>query len=194
MTSPTRPAPTPSKAVKDGALASQLQYFRSAVFQLPAAKQIYWTEVWEATVADSFNKVQANRKWFYSLQGTSAAAALVVPALVGLNLSGTGGVAVRWVTFVIGLIGALTGAALTLFRFGSRWRLYRDFYSELLQAGREYILLGAPPDGWTGFQQRVDGYMAAYDRAYDAEVITAVQPTTTAKADLPKDTGSDGAS
>jgi hypothetical protein len=184
ISGPTPPPPaSPAGSNEAAALKSQLSYYRTAVAHLNTGQRNYWAFVWQPAVESAFKKIQDNRKWFYSLQGASTAAAVTVPALVGLNLSGTGGQVVRWLTFAVGLAGALTTATLTLFRFGSRWRLNREYYAELLQAGRNYALLGAPADGWTAFQQRVDGYIAAYDRSYDAEIISAAQPTGANKSE-----------
>jgi len=47
--------------------------------------------------------------------------AITVPSLVGLNLSGTGGVIVRWITFALSLVAAVSTAFLTLYRLGDRW-------------------------------------------------------------------------
>src|SRR5215831_10086546 len=125
--------------VKDRVLKAQFDSYRRTVeAKLQPAQQDYWNTVWASAVDKNFRKLQNMRKWFYSLQGASTAAAIIVPALVGLNLSGSGGVTVRWVTFAVGLIGALCSSFLQLFRFGPRWRLYRDCFSALLLTGRDY--------------------------------------------------------
>jgi hypothetical protein len=167
----------------DDPLAAQFaSYKRTVETKLQAAQQDYWNTVWAPAVRRAFRNVNLNRMWFYSLQGASTAAAVIVPALVGLNLSGTGGVAVRWVTFAVGLIGALCSSFLQLFRFGSRWRLNRDYFSALLLKGRTYVTSlalaqEAPTQKeWDAFRRDVDVTISNYDRTYDAEIISAVQP------------------
>lgn len=87
---------------KDPFLKAQFDSFRRTVeAKLQPAQQDYWNNVWAPAVDGAFRKLNQNRKWFYSWQGTSTAAAVIVPALVGLNLSGTGGIMVRWVTFAM---------------------------------------------------------------------------------------------
>ena len=168
---------------KDPILKAQFNSFRRTVeAKLQPAQQDYWNTVWAPAVDGAFRKLNQNRKWFYSFQGTSTAAAVIVPALVGLNLSGTGGVRVRWVTFAIGLIGALSSSFLQMFRFGARWRLNRDYFSALLLRGRNYVTSLALTQGqptqeaWKEFREGVDAIIATYDRTYDAEIISAVQP------------------
>lgn len=81
-----------------------------------------------------------------------------------------------------GLIGALASSFLQLFRFGARWRLNRDYSSALLLRGRNYVTSLALTQGqptqeaWNTFQGDVDAIIANYDRTYDAEIISAVQP------------------
>jgi Protein of unknown function (DUF4231) len=181
--------------VQDRVLKAQFNsYKRTVEAKLQPAQQDYWNTVWAPAVDKAFRKLQNTRKWFYSLQGASTAAAVIVPALVGLNLSGSGGVTVRWVTFAVGLIGALCSSFLQLFRFGSRWRLYRDNFSALLLTGRNYVTSLALTQGqptqeaWNKFQGDVDATIANYDRAYDAEIISAVQPQESSRTSRPVDT------
>jgi hypothetical protein len=141
----------------------------------------YWSNVWKAAVQAAAKKMSDNRTWFYRLQAVSSAAAVIIPALVGLNLSGTGGVAVRWITFAVGLIGALAAAALQLFRSGSRWRMNRHYYSDLIRTGRNFGMdiaaSGACEDNeWSKFQKAIAGIIERYNNVYDSEVISPTQP------------------
>jgi hypothetical protein len=101
-----------------------------------------------------------------------------VPSLVGLNLSGTGGTAVRWLTFSLSLVAALSAAILALFRFGDRWLLYRTLSGELIRAG--WALVNSPhtdPDKpWSTFYAATTRAISRYNAEYATEVITAVQP------------------
>jgi hypothetical protein len=122
-----------------------------------------------------------NRRRFYYTQGVSSATAVIIPALVGLNLSGTGGVFVRWSTFIIGLIGALAAAGLQLMRFGSRWRLNRHYYSDPIGAGRNFGMDVATTEScdeskWNSFQEQITTIMENYNNVYDSEVISPIQP------------------
>src|SRR5262249_30766274 len=130
-------------------LAAQIKYIESLIKppRLGEAEFEYWSNVWKPAVQAAARKLADNRRWFYQLQGTASASAVIIPALVGLNLSGTGGIFVRWATFVVGLIGALATAALQLFRVGPRWRLNRHYYADLIGSGRTFGMDVAAADG-----------------------------------------------
>lgn len=163
-------------------LSMQLDYLEQLVKPHLSSGQFgYWSNVWKAAVQAAAKKMSDNRHWFYRLQGVSSAAAVIIPALVGLNLSGTGGVAVRWITFVVGLVGALAAAALQLFRSGSRWRMNRHYYSDLIRTGRNFGMDiaaagGAERDKWMIFQNEVADIIESYNSVYDSEVISPTQP------------------
>jgi Protein of unknown function (DUF4231) len=164
-------------------LSIQLDYLEQLIkpYLKPAQFQ-YWSNVWKAAVYAAAKKIHDNRIAFYRFQGISSAAAVIIPALVGLNLSGTGGVAVRWITFAVGLIGALAAAALQLFRYGSRWRINRHYYSDLIRTGRNFGMdvaaSGTCEDGkWKKFQSEIGNIIEQYNNVYDSEVISATQPS-----------------
>ncbi len=123
------------------------------------------------------DRVEGNRKQFYGLRLAAVISAIIVPSLVGLNLSGTGGSAVRWLTFTLSLIAALSTAILTLFRFGDRWLMYRALSSSLMSAG--WALVNSPPadsKAWTRFTSATEVAKARYNAAYQTAVILATQP------------------
>jgi len=91
-----------------------------------------------------------NRWYYYRFRAVAVASSVTVPALVGLNLLGRGGATLRWITFALSLVAALSIALLELFRFGEKWRLYRH-YSQRLVA-----------EGWQ-FAERTGAYKAAND-------------------------------
>jgi hypothetical protein len=108
----------------------------------------------------------------------AVATTVIVPALVGLNLSGTGGTAVRWITFALSLVAALLTAVLTLFRFGDRWLMYRDLYDELIGSG--WALVNSNPgsdkdEAWNAFVAATNSTIARYNVEYAAEVIAGAQ-------------------
>lgn len=164
-------------------LSTQLEYLEQLVKpHLSPAQFQYWSNVWKPAVQVAARKMDDNRQWFYRYQGVSSAAAVIIPALVGLNLSGTGGATVRWITFVVGLIGALAAAALQLFRSGSRWRMNRHYYSDLIRSGRNFSMDVAEHEGsedgkWRAFQKEVEGIIENYNTLYDSEVISPTQPS-----------------
>ena len=96
------------KAIKE--LRLQLHDMRNAArpFLTDDARKVYWAQEWELTVVHAATRVESNRKDFYGLRLAAIISAITVPSLVGLNLSGTGGSTVRWLTFALSLITALS--------------------------------------------------------------------------------------
>jgi hypothetical protein len=153
-------------------------------------RKAYWTSAWELAVVNAATLVESNKKKFYRLRLVALTSAIIVPSLVGLNLSGTGGVAVRWVTFALSLVVALTTAILTLFRFGDRWFMYRELNNDLMSAGWA-LLNGAgknPDAAWTAFITTTETARAKYNSAYETEVIAAVQPKVDDQEHIDKST------
>jgi hypothetical protein len=67
------------------------------------AKKAYWSE-WEYNLVYAAWAVEHDKWAFYSLRTVALISSITVPSLVGLNLSGTGGSVVRWLTFALGLV------------------------------------------------------------------------------------------
>src|SRR4051794_16522962 len=69
-------------------------------------RQAYWTARWQSQVEQAGRSVDSNRRKFYYMQAVAVCASVIVPSLVGLNLSDVGGEIVRWLTFGLSLIAA----------------------------------------------------------------------------------------
>src|SRR6266702_3942467 len=131
-----------TKAIRELRIQLGAMHEAAQVFLTDDTRRAYWTSAWESAVVRAATRVESNRKQFYGFRLTAISSAIIVPSLVGLNLSGTGGSAVRWLTFSLSLIAALSTAMLTLFRFGDRWMLYRALSGELVNAG--WALVNSP--------------------------------------------------
>ena len=165
------------KAIKE--LLAQLHDMSTAAkpFLNDEARRVYWTKAWELTVVQAAYRVEGNRKEFYGLRLTAVISAITVPSLVGLNLSGTGGAAVRWLTFALSLVAALSTAIITLFRVSDRWLMYRKLSNDLMSAG--WALVNSPgtdAEAWTRFVAATNAAKAIYNTAYQTTVILAAQP------------------
>jgi histone H3/H4 len=165
----------------------------AAPFLADDGKKAYWANAWEFHIARAATLMERNRKQAYGLRLTAITSAITVPSLVGLNLSGTGGIAVRWLTFALSLIAALSIAIITLFRSADRWLMYRTLNSSLISAGLA-LISSAPgdPQAWTRFTVDTNAAIARYNAAYQTAVIQAAEstpPATTAaeaNADTPR--------
>ena len=164
------------KAIRE--LRVQLHDMRSAAepFLTDEARKVYWAQAWELTIVHAATRVESNRKEFYGLRLAAIISAITVPSLVGLNLSGTGGSTVRWLTFGLSLIAALSTAIITLFRFADRWLMYRALRNSLMNAG--WALVNSPDtkqDAWDQFTAATDAAQAKYNAAYQTAVILAAE-------------------
>ena len=104
-----------------------------------AAREAYWCQVWERVATNAAVRVETNRKLFYKFRLVATISSIIVPSLVGLNLSGTGGTAIRWLTFTFSLVAAISTAVLTLFRFGDRWLINRKLADDLTNAAWTFL-------------------------------------------------------
>jgi Protein of unknown function (DUF4231) len=168
-----------TKALRE--LRVQLHDMRNAAkpFLTDEARKVYWAKAWELSIVRAATRVESNRKQFYGLRLAAIISAITVPSLVGLNLSGTGGTAVRWLTFALSLIAALSTAIIALFRFADRWLMYRTLSNSLLSAG--WALVNTPasdPGAWTRFTTATDVANARYNATYQTAVILAAEPKT----------------
>ena len=155
-------------------------------FLTTEARRVYWAQAWELNVLHAATRVERNRKEFYGLRLAAVISAITVPSLVGLNLSGTGGSTVRWLTFALSLITALSTAIVTLFRFADRWLMYRTLRNSLMSAG--WALVNSPdtkPDAWDQFTARTDAANAKYNATYQTAVILAAEQQETPQLQPP---------
>jgi hypothetical protein len=146
-------------------------------FLTDEARKAYWAKSWELNVVRAAARVESNRKEFYGLRLAAVISAITVPSLVGLNLSGTGGAAVRWLTFGLSLIAALSTAIIALFRFADRWLMYRTFSNSLMNAG--WALVNSPESdqqAWAQFTIATEAAKASYNATYQRAVILAAEP------------------
>jgi Protein of unknown function (DUF4231) len=161
------------------AIRRQLRAMHEAArpFIADSARTAYWCQVWEVATIRATVREESSRKRFYYYRLTAIVSAIIVPSLVGLNLSGTGGTAVRWLTFTLSLIAALSTAILTLFRFGDRWLMYRRLGNELIAAGWRMIN-GSGTDldkAWSSFTDTTNKAISSYYTEYATEIVATVQ-------------------
>ena len=174
-----------SGAIKELRTGLRAMHGAAQPFLTSDARVAYWSQVWELQVIHAALRVESNRKQFYGFRLTAISSAIIVPSLVGLNLSGTGGTAVRWLTFSLSLVAALSTAILTLFRFGDRWLMYRTLSNELINAG--WAMVNSPHTDldkpWSAFTAATNTAISRYDAEYATEVITAAQPKSGNQSD-----------
>jgi hypothetical protein len=104
------------------------------------------------------------RRRYYALRLFTVLGAVVIPALLSLNLTGNVDTAVDWATFAISLLVAASAAVDGFFHFGTRWRHYRATVERLKSEGWSFAELSGPynrpnaahPDVFPDFVSRVE--------------------------------------
>lgn len=144
--------------------------------------QVLWME----------RRANAARDRYYALRLTTIVGGVILPALVSLNVSdsATAGPIVRWTTFGLSLMVALTAAVEEFFHYGERWRHYRRTVEWLKSEGWEYFQLGGPyrrykthAEAYPAFAGRVEEII---QRDIDQYVTKVVQEQTETKSDKEK--------
>ena len=143
------------------------------------ARTARWEE-WKYYLVHATWREAGNKKSFYRLRLVALVAGIAVPSLVGLNLAGTGGAVVRWLTFGLSLVAAIATGVIALYRLGDRWLMYRRLMDNLMAIG--YTLADSysthPQEeevAWKEFTNATDQALANYNRTYEASVIQVAQ-------------------
>jgi hypothetical protein len=120
---------------------------------------------------------QRTRRRYYALRSIIAVGAVLVPALVSLNVIGAAKTAILWVTFAVSLVVGLSAALEGFFRLGERWRHYRQRVEELKAEGWVYYqLAGGYKDaadhhaGFPAFAANVQRILAQEVEEFIAEI------------------------
>jgi hypothetical protein len=109
--------------------------------------QVIWME----------GKANHARSWYYVLRLTAIIGGVMIPALVSLNIGGLAAAWIRWTVFVISLVVAISVALEEFFRYGDRWRHYRQAVETLKSEGWRFFQLA-------GAYRRYSTHNEAYPR------------------------------
>lgn len=108
--------------------------------------QVIWME----------GKADNAQKMYNRLRLTSIVGGVIIPALVSLNISSEEPTKiVRWTTFSISLLVAISLAIEEFFNYGERWRHYRRTVENLKIEGWEFFQLSGE---YKDFQSHVEAY------------------------------------
>jgi hypothetical protein len=156
-----------------------IMHTAAGAFFTNEAREAGWSK-WRDTVVMADRNVAINKRAFYSLRIVVLISAITVPSLVGLNLSGTGGLVVRWLTFGFSLVAAILTSILTLYRLGERWLMYRKLKEDLMKIGWTLVESSGvstqeAPRAWGSFLSATDKVVAEYNKTYETTVIQTAQ-------------------
>lgn len=99
------------------------------------------------------------RNWYYRLRLTAIIGGIIVPILVGLNISDRNvASSVRW--FTVGLSGvvAISSAVEEFFHYGDRWRHYRHTAESLKTQGWQFSQLSGLYSGYRSHQEAFSNF------------------------------------
>jgi hypothetical protein len=129
---------------------------------------------------------QRTRLRYYVLRGVTLVGAVVVPALVSLNVIGSAKTAVLWIAFAVSLVVGLCAALEGFFRLGERWRHYRRRAEELKAEGWDlYQLAGRyqsaadHSEAFPAFVANIQGILALEVEEFLADIASAAESQKT---------------
>lgn len=142
--------------------------------------QVLWME----------GKSENAQKRYYLLRLTAIVGGVTVPALVSLNLSSTGVmVYIRWATFIISLLVAVSVAVEEFFHYGERWRHYRSSVERLKIEGWEFFQLSGEyrylnhAEAYPVFAAKVEDILRHEVDVYITEVVKEKKEKETKKVE-----------
>jgi hypothetical protein len=121
----------------------EVQDLRTAIDRLPLKDES--KQALDARFLGQLGWMQSNaqrNRFLHSLfRLTAIIGGVTVPALVSLNLKGGAGTSVRWVTFGISLLAAISAAIDEFFAYGDKWRHFRRIGETLKSEGWSFVQL-----------------------------------------------------
>ena len=142
--------------------------------------QVRWAE----------GKAASAQRWYRRLRLITITGGVIIPALVGLNVSGTASEGIRWTVFGLGLVVALAASIEGFFHYSNRRPHYRRLAELLKSEGWQFFQLSGR---YAGAANHADAYPQFAARSEviiqrDVEVFF----TTVAPGQTQQDTGSGG--
>lgn len=146
---------------------------------LTALQKDFLTRRWLDQVIWMEGAAARAQRRYYRLRLITVVGAVIVPALVSLELGGDANEAVPWLTFAVSLVVAASAAVEEFFHFGERWRHYRRTVERLKAEGWLFFELvgdyGAAQNGHVGaferFAARVEDLLREDVDVYVTEVV-----------------------
>ena len=151
---------------------------------LPPEQDHFLRSRWLENVLWMESAAQRTRTRYYALRLTTVVGAVIVPALVSINVVGGTERAITWLTFAVSLVVAVSAAVDGFFRFGDRWRHYRSLVEELKSEGWDFYELSGPyraqgashETAFPAFVGRVNDVLRRETQTYIDEIASAPQP------------------
>lgn len=126
---------------------------------------------WLDQVSWMGKKARQCQRWYYTLRLIAIIGGVVVPALVGLNLTGNqfSGF-VQSTTLGLSMIVAISLATEEFFHFGERWRHYRSTAERLKIEGWQFFQLAGPYQDFKVHEEAYSSFATRTESIHQQEV------------------------
>ncbi|ARV62601.1 hypothetical protein BZZ01_31755 [Nostocales cyanobacterium HT-58-2] len=109
---------------------------------------------WLEQVSWMGGRARFARNWYYRLRLTAIIGGIIVPILVGFNISDKNvALSVRWLTIGLSGVVAISSAVEEFFHYGDRWRHYRHTTESLKTQGWQFSQLSGLYSGYKSHQE-----------------------------------------
>ncbi len=147
--------------------------------EISALKKHFLKSRWLDQVIWMAGKSDSAKKRYVAFRLTAIIGGVIVPALVSLNISSDGAMtSIRWLTFGISLLVAISVAVEEFFHYGDRWRHYRRTVECLKIEGWQFLQLSGSykdfedhAEAYSAFAGRVEGIQKREVDMYITEVM-----------------------
>ncbi|KAB8316304.1 DUF4231 domain-containing protein [Tolypothrix campylonemoides VB511288] len=114
---------------------------------------------WLEQVSWMGGRARNARDWYYRLRLTAIIGGIIVPILVGLNISDKNVASyVRWGTIALSGVVAISSAVEEFFHYGDRWRHYRHTTESLKTQGWQFSQLSGLYSGYKSHQEAFSNF------------------------------------
>jgi hypothetical protein len=137
-----------------------------------------------------------DQRLYYTLRLVAIVGGLIVPALATLSLDRGFGEGVRWATFGVSLVVAISIAVEEFFHYGDRWRHYRRTVEWLKVEGWQFFQLSgryrpfmSHRDAYTEFTTRVEDIIQSDVEKYITKLAGEVEKEAEERQSGPRASG-----
>jgi hypothetical protein len=162
-----------------------------ASLDLPDLNKEFMRARWLELVMWMDGKAKESVWWYRRLRLATIIGGVIVPALVSLNVGSDMQGLVQTLTFIVSLVVALSAAVEEFFRYGERWRHYRQMTESLKSEGWQFLQLSGVYANQThitaypAFAARVEQLSREEVESYITQVFTGKKDTNDKTPSLP---------